>query len=90
MNDLMTIIGMDAQQRTPAQQAAIVAHERLVYDRQLVEIGLASMCRDLKEIRDNKHYEALGFQDFGTYTEEAHGIAHVKRTNIYAYTNSSE
>lgn len=74
MNGLMTIIEMEEGQRTPAQQQAITAHERLVYDRQMVEIGLAGMCRDLKEIRDNKYYETLGFTDFGEYTEQAHGI----------------
>ncbi len=74
MNGLMTIIEMEEGQRTPIQQQAITAHERLVYDRQMVEIGLAGMCRDLKEIRDNKYYETLGFTDFGEYTEQAHGI----------------
>lgn len=74
MNGLMEIIEMEESQRTPIQHQAITAHERLVYDRQMVEIGLAGMCRDLKEIRDNKYYETLGFTDFGEYTEQAHGI----------------
>lgn len=74
MNELMTIMEMDEEKRTPAQQQAVIAHERLVYDRQMVEVGLAGMCRDLKEIRDNKHYETLGYSDFGEYTEQAHGI----------------
>lgn len=74
MSNLMAILETEADKRTPEQQAAIEAHERLLYDRQLVEMGLASMCRDLKEIRDKKHYLALGYEDFPSYTQDAHGI----------------
>lgn len=74
MSNLMAILETEADKRTPQQQAAIDAHERLLYDRQMVEVGLASMCRDLKEIRDKKHYKTLGYDEFADYTQEAHGI----------------
>lgn len=74
MNNLIELINLEEEKRTLAQREALRLHERLIYDRQMVEIGLASMCRDLKEIRDGKHYITLGFEDFGEYTEKAHGI----------------
>ncbi len=61
-------------ERTPAEREALDLHGRLVYDRQMVEVGIVSMCRDLKAIRDGKHYVTLGFNDFGEYTEQMHGI----------------
>lgn len=74
MSNLMTILETEVEQRTPEQQAAIAAHNRLVYDKQMVEMGLSAMCRDLKEIRDCKYYLTLGYEEFGAYTEEAHNI----------------
>ncbi len=62
------------EERTPAERAALDLHSRLVYDRQMVEVGIVNMCRDLKDIRDGKHYVTLGFSDFGEYTEQMHGI----------------
>lgn len=61
-------------ERTPEQKEALDLHGRLVYDRAMVEVGIVSMCRDLKAIRDGKHYVTLGFENFGEYTEQMHGI----------------
>ncbi len=74
MNELTLVIEMNEAQRTPEQHQAVIMHERIVYDKQMVEAGLANLCRDLKEMRDGKHYTVLGFGDFGDYTEQAHGI----------------
>lgn len=68
--------------RTPEQSEAQYYHEQLILHRQMVEIGLVSMCRDLKEIRDRKHYVTLGYDDFGAYTETEHGI---KQRQAYNY-----
>lgn len=73
-NNLLQLMSVNESERTPAQRDALALHERLVYDRQMVELGVVSMCRDLKEIRDGKHYVTLGFEDFGEYTEQMHGI----------------
>lgn len=73
-NNLLQLMSVNETERTPAQRDALALHERLVYDRQMVELGIVSMCRDLKEIRDGKHYATLGFEDFGEYTEQMHGI----------------
>lgn len=74
MNNLLELINLEEGQRTPAQAEALRLHERLVYDKQMAVLGLMNMCRDLKEIRDGKHYIELGFEDFDEYTEQAHGI----------------
>ena len=61
-------------EQTVAEREALQLHGQLVYDRQMVSVGIVSMCRDLKDIRDGKHYVTLGFSDFGEYTEQMHGI----------------
>ncbi len=68
------LVGKTDDERTPAEREALQLHERLTYDRQMLELGIVSMCRDLKEIRDGKHYITLGYSDFGEYTEQCHGI----------------
>lgn len=73
-NQLSMLIEMSEADRTPAQRDALLLHERLIYDKQMIEVGIVSMCRDLKEIRDGKHYVMFGFEDFGEYTEKMHGI----------------
>ena len=74
MNDITTLLATAEINRTPLQNDAIRAHERVIMDRQMVVCGLSNLCRDLKEIRDMRHYATLGYSDFGRYTEEQHGI----------------
>ncbi len=74
MNELTTLLATAEIDRTPIQNDAIRAHERVVMDRQMVICGLSNLCRDLKEIRDMRYYTTLGYSDFGQYTEEQHGI----------------
>ncbi len=74
MNELTTLLATAEIDRTPIQNDAIRAHERVTMDRQMVVCGLSNLCRDLKEIRDMRYYTTLGYSDFGQYTEEQHGI----------------
>lgn len=74
MNELTTLLATAEINRTAVQNDAIRAHERVIMDRQMVVCGLSNLCRDLKEIRDMRHYATLGYSDFGRYTEEQHGI----------------
>lgn len=74
MNELTTLLATSEIDRTPMQNDAVRAHERVVMDRQMVVCGLSNLCRDLKEIRDMRYYATLGYSDFGQYTEEQHGI----------------
>lgn len=73
-NKISQLMAVTESDRSPAEREALQLHERLVYDKQMVEVGIVSMCRDLKDIRDGKHYVTLGFEDFGEYTEQMHGI----------------
>lgn len=82
MNDLIEMLEANTANRTPEQSEAIYMHEQLILHRQMVEVGLASMCRDLKEIRDRKLYLQLGYEEFGAYTEQEHGI---KQRQAYKY-----
>jgi chromosome segregation ATPase len=82
MNDLIEMLENDTANRTPEQSEAIYMHEQLIIHRQMVETGLAGMCRDLKEIRDRKLYLQLGYEEFGAYTESEHGI---KQRQAYKY-----
>ena len=49
MNDLIEMLETNTTNRTPEQSEAIYMHEQLIIHRQMVETGLAGMCRDLKE-----------------------------------------
>lgn len=82
MGDLIELLERDGAERTPEQKEALYMHEQLIMHRQMVEVGLASMCRDLKEIRDKKLYVQLGYDEFGAYTEAEHGI---KQRQAYKY-----
>lgn len=87
MNELMTIMGIEESKRTLEQKEAIICHEQLVIHKQMVNLGLEGMCRDLKEIRDKKHYAVLGYKDFSEYTESEHGI---KQRMAYKYIKAYE
>lgn len=82
MSNLMELLEKNKDQRTPEQNEALYMHEQLILHRQMVEVGLANMCRDLKEIRDRKLYLQLGYEEFTAYTEAEHGI---KQRQAYKY-----
>lgn len=67
---------------TVEQQEAIALHNQLTMHKQMVGMGLAGMCVDLFEIKNREAYKALGFETFGEYTEQAHGI---KERQAYKY-----
>ena len=65
-----------------AQQEAVALHNQLTMHKQMVGMGLAGMCVDLYEIKNREAYKTLGFESFGDYTEQAHGI---KERQAYKY-----
>lgn len=67
---------------TVDQQEALTLHNQLTMHKQMVGMGLAGMCVDLFEIKNREAYKALGFESFGDYTEQAHGI---KERQAYKY-----
>lgn len=86
MNNLIEMLEQSTE-RTPEQSEALYMHEQLIIHRQMIGVGLANLCRDLKEIRDRKLYIPLGYDDFGAYTEQEHGI---KQRMAYNYIATYE
>lgn len=67
---------------TTIEQEALALHNQLTMHKQMVGMGLAGMCVDLYEIKNREAYKTLGFESFGDYTEQAHGI---KERQAYKY-----
>lgn len=67
---------------TTIEQEALALHNQLIMHKQMVGMGLAGMCVDLYEIKNREAYKTLGFESFGDYTEQAHGI---KERQAYKY-----
>ncbi|HIX16928.1 MAG TPA: DUF3102 domain-containing protein [Candidatus Gemmiger faecavium] len=60
---------------TAAQQMqAASLHAEIRQKKEVLGNALADFCEALKRMRDGKLYQVLGYQDFGTYCEEQHGI----------------
>lgn len=86
MSNLIEMLEQSTE-RTPEQTDALYMHEQLILHKQMIGVGLANLCRDLKEIRDRKLYIPLGYDDFGAYTEREHGI---KQRMAYNYIATYE
>ena len=70
----------------------VMAYSRyMFYDangkKQTTANAMISLCENLKLMRDKHLYEALGFETFDTYTEQACGI---KRRQAYNYISTYE
>lgn len=60
---------------TAAQQAqAASLHAEIRQKKEALGNALVDFCEALKRMRDQKLYQILGYQDFGAYCEEQHGI----------------
>lgn len=60
---------------TAAQQMeAATLHAEIRQKKEVLGNALADFCEALKRMRDGKLYQVLGYQDFGAYCEEQHGI----------------
>lgn len=73
---------------TAAQQVqAASLHAEIRQKKEALGNALADFCEALKRMRDQKLYQILGYQDFGAYCEEQHGI----RTRMaYKYIKAYE
>ena len=56
------------------QMEAAALHAEIRQKKEVLGNALADFCEALKRMRDGKLYQVLGYQDFGTYCEEQHGI----------------
>lgn len=60
---------------TAAQQVqAASLHAEIRQKKEALGNALVDFCEALKRMRDQKLYQILGYQDFGAYCEEQHGI----------------
>lgn len=73
---------------TPQQQAeAATLHVEIRQKKETLGSALVDFCAALKRMRDSRLYEVLGYEDFGAYCEEQHGI---KQRMAYKYIKAYE
>lgn len=66
---------------------AVALHRRICANAQSAQESLYEMCKGLKEMRDDKLYKELGYQNFEDYTENEVGI---KRRQAYSFIKIAE
>lgn len=66
---------------------AIELHNKIMLNGSVAAQALASMCHDLKMMRDEKLYKEMGFEKFEEYCEQKVGI---KSRQAYTYISSYE
>ena len=76
MNELST------QYKTAAE-----LNQKIIFTAQMAQQNLFDMCVMLKQMRDGKLYEELGYQSFETYCENEVGMKH---SNAYRYISIVE
>lgn len=79
MTDVITVNSREVQ--------ALELHNKIMLNGTLAAQALASMCHDLKVMRDEKLYKEMGFEKFEEYCEQKVGI---KSRQAYTYISSYE
>ena len=74
---------------TPDMQQAARCHQRIIENGKLAGAALYEMGKALKEMRDGKLYESLGFGSFAQYLEE-NGDYAFKERQAYTYIKAAE
>lgn len=69
------------------QEQAALIHNRILANGQIAAQALVAMCKDLKQMRDEKLYEELHYSSFEDYAEQACGI---KQRQAYSYISAYE
>ncbi|MCI5905375.1 MAG: DUF3102 domain-containing protein [Oscillospiraceae bacterium] len=72
---------------SPEYTEALTLHQQIIINGTIAANALYEMCRCLKQMRDDKLYTALGYDDFGTYCEEK---ANIKARQAYSYIKTYE
>lgn len=67
---------------TPEYSAAISLHQQIIVNGRLAAEHLVEMCRCIKQMRDEKLYISLGYEDFGDYCED---MLKIKARQGYSY-----
>ena len=68
-------------------QDAQKLHAEIMVNQQIMAQSLVTVCKDLKRMRDEKLYNALGCETFEEYSEQMAGI---KQRQAYAYISTYE
>lgn len=72
---------------SPAYSRAVTLHRKIAANAQAAQESLFEMCKGLKEMRDDKLYKELGYQNFEDYTQTELGFS---RRNAYNYISVAE
>ena len=68
-------------------KTAAELNQKIIFAAQMAQQNLFDMCRMLKQMRDDKLYKELGYQNFEDYCEQEVGM---KRRNAYNYISIIE
>ncbi|MGN0598676.1 MAG: hypothetical protein ACI4JK_02175 [Oscillospiraceae bacterium] len=71
-----------ADTSSPEYTAALSLHQQIITNGTIAANALYEMCRCLKQMRDEKLYTALGYEEFDTYCEDK---ANIKSRQAYNY-----
>lgn len=86
-NSLMTLTDFNIGTVTAETAAALEKHNNIINSMKDAATAMVTLCENLKAMRDTKDYEALGFEKFEEYTEQACGI---KKRQAYNYIQTYE
>lgn len=86
-SNIMSIADFNITEMSADTISALSTHQKIITAEQTAANAMISLCENLKLMRDKHLYEALGFETFDTYTEQACGI---KRRQAYNYISTYE
>ncbi len=86
-SNIMSIADFNITEMSADTMSALNTHQKIITAEQTAANAMISLCENLKLMRDKHLYEALGFETFDTYTEQACGI---KRRQAYNYISTYE
>ena len=83
----MSIADFNITEMSADTMSALNTHQKIITAEQTAANAMISLCENLKLMRDKHLYEALGFETFDTYTEQACGF---KRRQAYNHIRTYE
>lgn len=86
-SSIMSIADFNITEMSADTMSALSTHQKIITAEQTAANAMISLCENLKLMRDKHLYEALGFETFDTYSEQACGI---KRRQAYNYISTYE
>ena len=86
-SSIMSIADFNITEMSADTMSALSTHQKIITAEQTAANAMISLCENLKLMRDKHLYEALGFETFDKYTEQACGI---KRRQAYNYISTYE